>query len=94
MAMAVHECLKANVRGRVQGVGFRASVQARALKLGLTGYARNQFDGSVDVVAEGERANLETLLEYLHHGPPGARVEQLTHEWWGASGEFHGFDVR
>ncbi len=86
--------LHAIVRGRVQGVGFRASTQTRAAKLGLTGYVRNQADGSVEVVAEGPRAMLDVLLDYLHTGPQNARVDQVTYEWMTATGGYRGFTVR
>ncbi|MDU3076405.1 MAG: acylphosphatase, partial [Mixta calida] len=56
------QCIKAWVYGRVQGVGFRYSTQAQAQQLGLTGYARNLDDGSVEVLACGDNAQLEQLL--------------------------------
>ena len=72
------------VRGRVQGVGFRWFVARTARKLGLTGHARNLPDGSVEVVASGEPAELERLAHKLAKGPPGAvvagvEVENLDH---------------
>jgi acylphosphatase len=72
------------VSGRVQGVYFRASTRERALALGLDGYALNLADGRVDVVACGEAAALEALAEWLQHGPPAARVEQVLREPWPA----------
>jgi acylphosphatase len=62
------------VRGRVQGVFFRASTQARARALGLTGHAANLADGSVEVVASGTAAALAELEAWLHDGPPAAQV--------------------
>ncbi|MBN6104145.1 acylphosphatase [Xanthomonas sp. CFBP 8703] len=70
------------VAGRVQGVYFRASTRERALALGLDGHARNLADGSVEVIAAGEAAALEALAEWLRHGPPAARVEQVLREPW------------
>ncbi len=70
------------VAGRVQGVYFRASTRERALALGLDGHARNLPDGRVDVVAAGEAAALEALADWLRHGPPAARVEQVLREPW------------
>ncbi|QNH22474.1 acylphosphatase [Xanthomonas sp. GW] len=70
------------VAGRVQGVYFRASTRERALALGLDGYARNQADGSVEVIAAGEATALEALAEWLRQGPPAARVEQVLRESW------------
>ncbi|OAX61992.1 acylphosphatase [Xanthomonas graminis] len=72
------------VAGRVQGVYFRASTRERALALGLDGRARNLADGRVEVVAAGEAAALEALAEWLQHGPPAARVEQVLRVPWPA----------
>lgn len=65
------------MRGRVQGVWFRASTAERAAALGLRGRAENQPDGSVLVHAAGETAALERLVEWLRQGPPMARVEAV-----------------
>jgi acylphosphatase len=86
--------LRAIVRGRVQGVGFRDFVWRRARFLGLVGYVRNLPDGrSVEVVAEGQRDDLEQLLEFLRSGPPAARVEQVDVEWGEATDRFHRFVI-
>jgi len=84
---------RAVVRGRVQGVNFRGFVYTRARTLQLTGYVRNLPDGSVEVVAEGKRAELEQLLRYLHGGPRGARVRRVDTEWREATGLSRAFDV-
>lgn len=68
------------VTGRVQGVFYRASTRQRALELDLTGYARNQPDGSVEVVASGADAALEALQRWLQCGPPAAQVERVIRE--------------
>jgi acylphosphatase len=65
------------VRGRVQGVWFRASTAERATALGLRGRAENRPDGSVLVVAAGEAAALDRLVEWLQRGPPLARVDAV-----------------
>ncbi len=65
------------VRGRVQGVGFRVFVARQAHHLGLRGYARNQPDGSVEVVAVGSNGTLDKLAVELRQGPPAARVTSL-----------------
>ncbi|MDT7942998.1 MAG: acylphosphatase [Dehalococcoidia bacterium] len=86
--------LRAIVRGRVQGVGFRDFVWRRARFLGLVGYVRNLPDGrSVEVVAEGQRDDLEQLLEFLRSGPPAARVEQVDVEWGEATDRFQRFVI-
>ena len=62
------------VKGRVQGVYFRASTAERALALALRGRVRNEPDGSVLVLAAGDAGALEQLIDWLHTGPPMARV--------------------
>ncbi|WP_018872149.1 acylphosphatase [Thioalkalivibrio sp. ALJ16] len=66
-----------HVRGRVQGVFFRASTRDQARRRGLTGHARNQPDGSVEVLAVGPRVALDELEEWLAEGPGGARVDAV-----------------
>jgi acylphosphatase len=87
-------CLHAEVYGDVQGVGFRAFVYGRALTLGLSGWVRNRFDGSVELTAEGGRAALESLLADVNRGPSGSIVERVDSEWQTATGEFRLFGVR
>lgn len=88
------ERLSLRIRGRVQGVSYRASTRATATRLGLTGWVRNRHDGSVELIAEGPRAQLDALLEWCHEGPPHARVEALEPSWSAATGEFERFEVR
>ena len=88
------ERLSLRIRGRVQGVSYRAATRATATRLGLAGWVRNRHDGSVVLIAEGPRAQLEALLEWCHHGPPHARVEAVEPSWGDATGEFAGFEVR
>jgi acylphosphatase len=82
------------VRGRVQGVYFRASTQEAAWRLGLCGWVRNCPDGSVELVAEGPLERLEQLLEWCRCGPPAAQVEAVESTVSSASGEFGDFSVR
>lgn len=71
-------CIIAWVYGRVQGVGFRYTTQYEAKKLGLTGYAKNLDDGSVEVVACGDEGQVEKLMQWLKSGGPrSARVERV-----------------
>jgi acylphosphatase len=86
--------LTAFVYGDVQGVGFRWWTMHRARELGLTGHARNLVDGSVEVVAEGERATCERLLEQFRTGAAPGWVERVTERWDQASGEQSGFVAR
>lgn len=89
--------LTAWLRGRVQGVGMRWSIRAKALELGLSGWARNTDDGRVEVVAEGSREVAEALLETLRSGAaaglPG-RIDSVVERWSGASGGIEGFRER
>jgi acylphosphatase len=87
------ERLHAVVRGDVQGVGFRYFVQRTAQRLGLRGWVRNNDDGSVEVVAEGERGPLEELSRALKEGPRAARVDRVETRWSTATGTFRGFDL-
>jgi acylphosphatase len=68
------------VTGRVQGVFFRASTRAEALRLGIAGVARNLDDGRVEVVAIGPDIALAALERWLQRGPPAARVADVSRE--------------
>jgi acylphosphatase len=65
------------VRGRVQGVGFRASCAAVARRLGTSGWVRNRPDGTVEVAVIGPEPAVAELTDWCHHGPPAARVTDL-----------------
>ncbi|NEP15353.1 MAG: acylphosphatase [Leptolyngbya sp. SIO4C1] len=69
--------IKLTVYGTVQGVGFRYHTRQKALDLGLTGYVRNRPDGTVEIVAEGDRTALEQLTRWAHEGSPAAQVSQV-----------------
>ena len=86
--------VRAVLRGRVQGVGFREFVCSRARWLSLAGYVRNLPDGrSVEVVAEGRRDALEQLIEYLQDGPRMSRVDAVKVEWGERTGRYRRFGV-
>ena len=86
--------LHARVEGRVQGVGFRYFVLETAQGLGVTGWVRNRWDESVEVMVEGERAVLVQLLNALRRGPRMSFVSNVQVEWEEGKGEFSGFSVR
>jgi acylphosphatase len=65
------------VRGKVQGVWFRASTREKALMLGLRGYASNLSNGDVDVLAVGDAGAIDRLAVWLQQGPPMARVDAV-----------------
>lgn len=86
--------LHAIVRGRVQGVYFRAFVEYHATCLGLTGFVCNVPGGrTVEVHAEGEKKQLEELLAHLRVGPPEARVDKVEVKWGKPTGEFSCFEI-
>ncbi len=84
------------VEGQVQGVYFRVSTQAEAQRLGLTGWVRNRRDGTVEVVAEGPTAQVESLLAWAHQGPPASRVDRVESTLLDPLDEAagHGFAIR
>ena len=82
------------VSGRVQGVFFRGQTEQWAVAKGLRGWVRNRADGRVEVLAEGERGDLEALLDLLRQGPPFARVDAAEARWLEYAGEFDSFRVR
>jgi len=88
------ERLHAVVHGRVQGVGYRAFATRSARQIGLTGWVRNRFNGTVETVAEGERAQLEQYLQFLHRGPGPSNVTHIDAEWSSGTMEFDQFKVR
>ena len=87
------------IKGRVQGVFYRAWARDSAIDLGLTGWVRNLpaqaglEDGRVEVVTEGEKGQLKKLIELIKKGPPLAKVEHLDVVWEKATGEFKGFEI-
>lgn len=85
--------LDAAVRGRVQGVGYRWFAFREAAALGLDGWVANQADGSVRLVAEGARGDLERLVERLREGPPAGWVDDIQVRWEPARGERSGFRI-
>ena len=83
------------VKGRVQGVGFRAHVEYVARKIGgLTGWVRNVGYDRVEAIAEGQRANVEQLIEAMKQGPRASRVDESQVEWQAVTGEFGEFGVK
>lgn len=89
-----HTRLTARVTGRVQGVYFRAFTRNQARLLGINGWVRNEYDGSVSLEAEGPRETLERLLVAVGRGPSGARVDHVATDWSDATGAYDGFAIR
>jgi acylphosphatase len=85
----------ATICGRVQGVYFRYFVRNVARKLSLKGYVRNLASGdAIEVQAEGEKPQLDRLLEQIKTGPPGAWVKRVEVDWLDYSGQFNNFSIK
>jgi acylphosphatase len=83
------------VKGRVQGVGFRAHVEYRARQMGgLTGWVRNVGYDTVEAVAEGEQSKVERFIEMMKEGPRMSQVDEAKVEWENPTGEFQVFGVK
>ena len=82
------------VEGYVQGVFFRVSTEEKARELQVSGWVRNLWDGTVEIVAEGEDSRVGEFVRWCHKGPPGARVTRVRVEEEPDRGEFTRFDIR
>jgi acylphosphatase len=81
------------ITGKVQGVYYRASAKDKAIALGLSGFVRNEPDGSVYLEAEGNEEKVKALVEWCKLGPPSAIVERVD-VTAGAVAGFNGFEIR
>jgi acylphosphatase len=81
------------VRGRVQGVYYRATAQREAREHGLTGWVKNRPDGSVEMVVEGEEDDVKDFLNWAQVGPTTARVDKVETKWRSYTGEFAAFRI-
>lgn len=79
--------------GYVQGVFFRAHTQKKALAIGINGWVRNRYDGTVEALFEGEKEKIEEMMRWCHKGPSGARVSNVSIEWEEYRGEFKDFEI-
>ena len=84
---------RVTVRGRVQGVFFRAETRDTAVALGLAGSVHNRPDGAVEAAFEGRRQDVERAIEWCREGPPSARVDSLDVAWETPLGESD-FEIR
>ena len=83
------------VKGRVQNVGFRAYVEYSAREIGgLTGWVRNVGYDTVEAIAEGEKTNVEKLIQVMKDGPRSSRVDESKVEWENSTGEFDRFGMK
>lgn len=81
------------VKGKVQGVFYRASTVTKAQQLGVKGFVRNEPDGSVYIEAEGNEEKLNELIAWCRVGPPRARVDEVLVETYSTLGSFTDFRV-
>ena len=86
--------LSATVHGGVQGVGFRASARYEALRLGLKGWVKNNYDGSVEILAVGPQESLEDFLAWCRQGPRWAQVERVDARFEEATTAHETFHIR
>ena len=87
-------CLRAIVKGKVQGVYFRDFTRTQATRLGLCGYAKNLANGAeVEVVAEGEKSEVEHFFQEIREGPVSASIRDIFEEWLPYSGNYESFQV-
>ena len=83
-----------NITGRVQGVNFRVYANLEAEKLGVSGFVKNEDDGSVTIVAEGETESVNKLIEWAKHGSNLSYVKRMKLKFEKPTGEFQGFEIR
>ncbi|HLC36731.1 MAG TPA: acylphosphatase [archaeon] len=81
------------VSGLVQGVFYRSFAERNARELKLTGYAKNLSNGEVEVVAEGNEAELVKLIKKLQEGPASSRIEKVKVNWKEFENEFKDFSI-
>jgi acylphosphatase len=81
------------VEGRVQGVFFRYHTQEMAYKLNVKGWVKNRRDGSVEALFEGDKKNVDQIIQWCHRGPSEARVTNVRTTWENYSGEFDDFSI-
>lgn len=86
--------VRATIIGRVQGVFFRAETQKAATRYGVTGWVKNNIDGSVEALFEGDRENVNQILNWCRKGPTLSHVEKVIEVHGEHTGEFRNFDIR
>ena len=96
MAANPNETLRVHVwvKGRVQGVGFRAHVEYHAGKIGVSGWVSNVGWDKVEAVAEGTREQIDQFIEMMKTGPRASRVDDARVDYEDVTGEFVGFGVK
>ncbi|HOJ14562.1 MAG TPA: acylphosphatase [Deltaproteobacteria bacterium] len=88
------KAFRLTIRGRVQGVWYRATARETAQGLGIRGWVRNAEDGSVEAHIQGDDESLERMIRWCRTGPPGARVEEVLVEEAEPVDEYRSFSIR
>ena len=81
------------ISGRVQGVCFRMETQQAAKRIGVSGWVKNRFDGTVEAVVEGDKKQVDQTIEWCRKGPALSAVSNLEVNWESFTGEFRDFDI-
>ncbi|MBM7623400.1 acylphosphatase [Sporohalobacter salinus] len=92
--MSTKSAIKVTVKGRVQGVGYRAFTHQKATKLGLRGYVRSSDGNEIEVFAEGNQESLEELVDLLESGPARAEIEDVEWEWADVTDDYIRFAIK
>ena len=82
------------ISGHVQGIWFRVNTEERANKLNIKGWIRNNPDGTVEAIFEGEESKLKEVLGFCKHGPEAARVDKIEEEWSNCRSKFKEFEIK
>lgn len=82
------------VKGRVQGVFFRANVTAKANEIGLKGYAKNLDDGEVEIIAQGTEEQIEELIKFIQNNPGHSQVEEINVKDYKHKIDWKGFVIK
>ena len=90
----IPKCVKATVIGRVQGVGFRYFTQEIARRYGIVGWVRNNYNGNVEIYAEGSDVTLQAFLKEIRKGPSASHVRNVNVQWQSAQNKYSSFVIR
>ncbi len=92
--MAEHKAVHIIVHGYVQGVGFRYYTKSNASRLGVVGWVRNKYDGTVEIWGEGTESRLKSFIQAVRRGPGHGHVDKLDIDWKKPQGNLSCFQVR
>ena len=90
----MNQQLNLEIHGVVQGINLRSMIKVKALDLELCGFVTNQENGTVKLVAEGEKVKLQSLVEWLNTKPGHCQIHRMSDNWNDASGEYDDFIIK